>query len=237
MKQYKAIFLDWDDTIGDFRSAAYQSLQDIYSGYNLSNCYDSFEQFYTLYTTHNVYLWELYGQEVITKSYLEFDRFFFPLMMALRPCGVDECVRLAQLAGKEHLNHTTSYFRPLQGAPEVVRYLASKYPLTIVSNGFVEVQYKKIQLSGLQDCFSHVILSEEVGCQKPNKRIFEIALSRNGLHPEEVLMIGDSWTSDIQGAINAGIDQAWIQDPAHTSDPSLPATYKVGKLTELMYML
>lgn len=237
MKQYKALFLDWDDTIGDFKNAAFRSLQDIFEQYGLSECYDSFDDYFATYHKHNVWLWDQYGLDQVTKDYLEFDRFFYPMMMAPRPFPMSRAAELAQQMAKAHLEHTTDYFQPLPNAIEVVRYLASKYPLTIVSNGFVEVQYKKINRSGLADCFRHVVLSEEVGCQKPNKRIYEIALEKNGLKAKDVLMIGDSWTSDIQGAINAGIDQLWIQDSNLGQDLSLPATYKVAHFKDVMQML
>ena len=125
----------------------------------------------------------------------------------------------------------------MDGAEELVRYLAEKYPLTIVTNGFVEVQYEKFDKSGLRDCFAHIVLSEEVGCQKPNQRIFEEALRRNGLAAAEVIMIGDSWNSDIQGAINACIDQIWVKWNPGQSDPDKTATCEVSNLREIMELL
>lgn len=236
MKTYKAIFLDWDDTIGDFAGAAYRSLEYIYGEHGLADCYDSFEQFFEIYEAHNLDLWRRYGLDEVTKQYLEFDRMFFPLMMAPRPWSSEKTVPLAIEMGKEHLENTTRFFRLLPDAEEVVRTLARKYPLVIVSNGFIEVQYRKIERSGLGDCFSHVVLSEEVGAQKPNPKIYERALELCGCKPEEVLMIGDSWTSDIQGAINAGIDQLWVMS-AHVADPNLPSTYKVSHLKDVLPML
>ena len=115
--------------------------------------------------------------------------------------------------------------------------MAEKYPLTVVTNGFVEVQYEKFEKSGLQDCFAHIVLSEEVGCQKPNPRIFEEALRRNGLAAAEVIMIGDSWNSDIQGAINAGIDQIWVKWNSGQSEPNKTATCEVSNLREIMELL
>jgi HAD superfamily hydrolase (TIGR01509 family) len=133
----------------------------------------------------------------------------------------------------------------LEGAEELVRYLAKKYPLTVVTNGFVEVQYEKFDKSGLRDCFAHIVLSEEVGCQKPNPRIFEEALRMNGLQAEEVVMIGDSWNSDIQGAINAGIDQIWVNGRVKSGNEKVvgpngeeqTATYVVQSLSEIMTIL
>ena len=226
MSTYKAIFLDWDDTIGDFHYAEQQALNEIYLTYHLDSLYPSFSDFYNCYHPYNIHLWELYGQSKITKNELAFQRFYHPVE------SLPDSISLAHTLADEFLVLTSRYFRLLPDAAEVVRYLASRYPLTIVSNGFVEVQYKKIQLSGLKDCFQHVVLSEEVGAQKPNPIIFQKALQLNNLSPHQVLMIGDSYNSDIQGAINASIDQLWIT--TDTADPR-PATYKISSIKQLLH--
>lgn len=233
MKQYKAIFLDWDDTIGDFSNAAMRSLQWMYEHRGLNRCFDSFMRFYQIYEDHNIELWTRYGLDQVTKEYLEFDRMFFPLTRADHPFLLVKQLAIAQQMAADHLRLTTRFFSLMPDAEEVIRYLAAKYPLVIVSNGFRSVQYRKIERSGLRDCFKYVVLSEEVGCQKPNPHIYEVALDRGGWKPDEVLMIGDSWTSDIQGAIAAGIDQLWITD-----DPSdKPSTYVVPRLRDVMNLL
>ena len=244
MKQYKAVFIDWDDTIGDFLGAAKLALQDMYEKYNLSEYFASFEEFFLLYKPHNIELWDKYGKDLVTKEYLSFDRFFYPLMHGSRvgekSLTKGERLKVAALAeqlSEDFLNLTTARFSLLEGAEELVRYLAAKYPLTVVTNGFVEVQYEKFDKSGLRDCFAHIVLSEEVGCQKPNPRIFEEALRMNGLQAEDVVMIGDSWNSDIQGAINAGIDQIWIRKSKDPLPEGQYATYLVQSLSEVMEIL
>ena len=250
MKQYKAVFIDWDDTIGDFIGAAKMALQEMYEKYHLCDYFASCEEFVSLYKPHNLELWDKYGKDLVTKEYLSFDRFFFPLMHGSkggeRRLG-DKAIRqevaaLAEQLSEDFLNMTTARFSLLEGAEELVRYLAKKYPLTVVTNGFVEVQYEKFDKSGLRDCFAHIVLSEEVGCQKPNPRIFEEALRMNGLQAEDVVMIGDSWSSDIQGAINAGIDQIWIRKNKEQGTKSQDtieqtATYIVQSLSEVMEIL
>ena len=245
MKQYKAVFIDWDDTIGDFIGAAKMALQEMYEKYHLCDYFASCEEFVSLYKPHNLELWDKYGKDLVTKEYLSFDRFFFPLMHGSkggeRRLG-DKAIRqevaaLAEQLSEDFLNMTTARFSLLEGAEELVRYLAKKYPLTVVTNGFVEVQYEKFDKSGLRDCFAHIVLSEEVGCQKPNPRIFEEALRMNGLQAEDVVMIGDSWNSDIQGAINAGIDQIWIRKSKDPLPEGQSATYLAQSLSEVMEIL
>ena len=233
MKQYKAIFLDWDDTIGDFHHAEQKALTDIYHLYHLDRLYPTFDDYYAVYHPHNIELWDKYGRNEITKDQLQLDRFLYPLIakqnssLSLREDGVE----VATAIGNDFLSLTSKYFRLLPNSEKVVRYLAGKYPLVIVSNGFIEVQYTKIRLSGLQDCFRFVVLSEEVGAQKPNPVIYEKALQLGNWDKNEVLMIGDSYNSDIQGAINAGIDQLWITKDMN--DPRV-STYRTPHLEDLL---
>lgn len=251
MKQYKAIFIDWDDTIGDFHGAAKLALREMYDKYNLSCYFTSHEEFVALYQPHNIELWDKYGKDLVTKEYLSIDRFLFPLMHGSyyknghtvqdgKNVTTQEVVRLAMAMSEDFLALTTVNFSLLPGAEDLVRYLAEKYPLTVVTNGFVEVQYEKFEKSGLRDCFTHIVLSEEVGCQKPNPHIFHEALRLNGLAAEDVLMIGDSWNSDIQGAINAGIDQMWVNEKAMNDNEERmmhEATYVVKSLEEIKNIL
>lgn len=234
MKQYKAIFIDWDDTIGDFIGAASTSLHEIYDMYHMTDYFESYDEFYHLYHSHNLQLWQLYGDDKVTKEFLWVDRFRWPILhgsksQVVPSAQIDE---LAYQIGEDFLRLTTAHFSLLPGAEELVRYLAQKYPLVVLSNGFIEVQYDKINRSGLRDCFAHIVLSEEVGCQKPNPRIYETALQLCGMRAEEVLMIGDSWYSDIRGAINVGIDQLWITNRNTIAD-NQTATYIVENLQEI----
>lgn len=241
MKQYKAILIDWDDTIGDFVGAAKRALQEMYDKYNLSDYFASHEEFVSLYKPHNLELWQRYGEDKITKVFLRIDRFLYPLLHGSKTqhsnFSIQELTVLAEQMSEDFLYLTTKYFSLLPEAEDLVRYLAKKYPLTVVTNGFVEVQYEKFDKSGLRDCFAHIVLSEEVGCQKPNPRIYEEALRLNNVSPSEAVMIGDSWNSDIQGAINAGIDQIWIRKSKDPLPEGQSATYLVQSLSEVMEIL
>jgi putative hydrolase of the HAD superfamily len=242
MKEYKAVFIDWDDTLGDFHGAAKRALEEMYNKYRLDQYFTSQEEFVTLYKPHNLELWALYGQDKVSKEYLSFDRFFYPLMHGAKILNSAESrvkvtkdlCALATKLSDDFLNLTTAYFALLPGAEDLVRYLAQKYPLTIVTNGFIEVQYEKFDKSGLRDYFTHMVLSEEVGCQKPNPRIFQEALRLNGLCADDVVMIGDSLGSDIQGAKNTGIDQIYVTFGRQQDGD---ATYVVSSLEDVKSIL
>ena len=231
MKQYKAIFLDWDDTIGDWTGAEHKALQDIYAHYHLDTLYPTFEDYLNAYKPYNLELWGMYGRGEVTKEKLHFERFYRPIERL--ELSDERKVELAHEMGAEFLRLTNKYFSVLPGAAEVVRQLASKYPLTIISNGFKEVQYYKFAHSGLADCFAHTIISEEVGINKPQPEIFRIALQMNDVTADEAIMIGDSYSSDIQGAKNAGIDQIWL----HEGETDETATYIVPELKDVLKLL
>ncbi len=246
MKHYRAVFIDWDDTIGDFHGAAKKALQEMYEKYHLRHYFASHEEFISLYKPHNIELWDKYGKDLVSKEYLSFDRFFYPLMHGSKVCerlSYDKVLRmdlcaLAERLSEDFLHMTTAHFALLEGAEDLIRYLAAKYPLTVVTNGFVEVQYEKFEKSGLKDCFAHIVLSEEVGCQKPNPRIFEEALRMNGLDASEVVMIGDSFSSDIAGANATGIDTIWLAQPDNITDEQRKVvTHIVTSLQEIKQLL
>ena len=233
MKQYKAIFLDWDDTIGDWSTAANKALQDIYAHYQLNRLYPTFEDYLNVYEPYNLKLWGMYGRGEVTKEWLHLERFLRPLIMANGERFMANIEDVAHEMGVEFLRLTNKYFCLLPDAEMVVKYLAAKYPLTIISNGFKEVQHYKFEHSGLAPYFTHTLISEEVGINKPQPQIFEIALERNGITADEAVMVGDSYSSDIAGAKAAGIDQIWI----HEGETEETATYIVPKLTDILHIL
>jgi len=234
MKQYKAIFLDWDDTIGDWTTAEHKALQDIYVHYQLNRLYPTFEDYLNAYKPYNLELWGMYGRGEVTKDWLHLQRFLKPLLANDANGENESMVKLAHEIGAEFLRLTNKYFCLMPDAERVVKYLAGKYLLTIISNGFKEVQYYKFEHSGLAPYFTHTLISEEVGINKPQPGIFEIALERNGITAAEALMIGDSYSSDIAGAKAAGIDQMWITNEGVKELPNEGATYVVPKLTDVM---
>lgn len=234
MKRYKAVFLDWDDTIGDWASAEHHALQDLYAHYPLNELYPAYEDFIDAYKPYNLMLWGQYGRGEITKDYLHLERFLRPLKPAEGAMIAGRSkVEMAHEMGDVFLQLTNRYFSVLPDAARVVRLLAERYPLTIISNGFKEVQYYKFAHSGLEDCFTHILISEEVGINKPQPGIFEIALAKNGITNAEAVMIGDSYSSDIAGAKAAGIDQIWL----HDGPTDETATYIIPRLADVLHIL
>ncbi len=228
---YKAVFIDLDDTIWDFHTNARLSLQDMFTDRKLDRYFTDFDEFFTIYAKKNIELWEAYGKGEITQDFLKAERFRYPLSKM----GVDD-EQLAEQIGIQYLDILPTKTALMPYALELLDYLYPKYPLTIVSNGFVEVQYRKLDSCGLGRYFKHVVLSEAAKALKPDKRIFEYALDLNGVKATEAIMIGDSYEADIRGAQNAGIDQIYYPLPGHDK-PQQTSTYKIQSLKEVMEIL
>lgn len=204
------LLIDLDDTLWDFRRNSKIAMQEIYNDYELNQYYDSFESFYDIYMVKNHQLWEQYAKGEITKDYLSLERFLYPL----RVVG-NEDVELAKKLGKDFLYRTTMQTNLVDGAIETLEYLkAQGHTLSIISNGFVEVQYTKLRRSGLIPYFANVFLSEEIGYQKPDIRFFQTVLDRLNASPSECLVIGDNFQTDIQGAQNANIRAVFYKNNA-----------------------
>lgn len=229
---YKYVFIDLDDTLWDFHANAKSSLHEIYEERNLSQYFDSFEQYFSIYAKRNIELWELYGKGTISKKELSLERFLHPLIQV----GINNSV-LAKQIGDEYLEILPTKTALIPFAKELLDYLYPRYPLTIVSNGFIEVQYKKLESCQIGQYFSHVVLSEAAKALKPDKRIFEFAMQLNNATAPECIMIGDSYEADIVGARNAKIDQAYFDPKQRILSDYFPTTYHIKKLDELLKIL
>lgn len=229
---YKHVFIDLDDTLWDFHANAKLSLQEVYEYRKLNQYFDSFDQFFKIYAKRNLELWELYGKGVISKEFLMVERFRHPLAFV----GIDND-ELAIQIGDQFLDILPTKTILIPFAKELLDYLYPKYPLTIISNGFVEVQYKKLRSANLEHYFTHVVLSEAAKALKPDKRIFEYALQLNNAIAAETIMIGDSYEADIRGAQNAGIDQIFFNPTMNLSEKNKPSTFSVINLKNIIQFL
>ncbi len=229
---YKHVFLDLDDTLWNFHSNAKEVLSEIFETHQLSNHFHDFDHYFSLYAKRNFDLWELYGKGLVTKEYLNVERFLHPL----REVGLEN-TQLAEQISAEFLMLLPNKTTLMPHAIEVLDYLHAKYPLTIVSNGFIEVQYKKLKNAKLEKYFENVVLSQSANALKPDRRIFEYALQLNGAIPSETIMIGDSYTADIVGARNVGMDQIYYNTHRPITADQTPPTYTISNLLELKELL
>lgn len=119
---------------------------------------------------------------------------------------------------------------------EVLEYLAPKYNLYILSNGFQELQCHKMRSAGIDHYFKKVVLSDDIGVLKPWPEIFHFAMSATQSELRESLMVGDSWENDIMGAQGVGMHQVFYNVTGRTEFPFKP-TYQITDLKELLQLL
>ena len=229
--RYKNLFFDLDDTIWAFSANARDTFEEVYHKYNFDRYFDSFKHFYTLYHERNVELWAEYGNGKITKEELNRQRFLFPLQTV----GVDDEV-LSKRYSDDFFTLIPTKCGLMPHAKEILEYLAPKYNLYILSNGFHELQYRKMSSAGVEGYFRKVVLSEDLGVHKPWPQIFHFALSATQSELRESLMIGDSWDADIVGARGVGMHQAYYNVAGRTEFPFRP-TYEINDLRELRKLL
>ena len=167
----------------------------------------------------------------MTKEELNRQRFFYPLQAV----GVED-EALAERFSEDFFAIIPTKSGLMPHAKEVLEYLAPQYNLYILSNGFRELQSRKMRSAGVDSYFKKIILSEDLGVLKPWPEIFHFALSATQSELRESLMIGDSWEADMTGAHGVGMHQAFYNVTERTVFPFQP-TYHIHSLKELMNLL
>ncbi len=230
-QKYKHLFFDLDRTLWDFEKSAIEAFQDIFEKYNLAQKgIDDFIAFHKKYTDHNHRLWDLYREGMLEKDVLRWKRFYLTLL----DYGIDNR-ELADAMGTAYLEISPRKVNLFPHVMETLEYLAPKYHLHLITNGFQEVQEIKIKTSGMDQYFEKLITSEEAGVKKPDPRIFYYALDKTGALADESLMIGDDYPVDIEGARQVGIDQVYFDPDAVSKENN--CTYKIRDLLELCHIL
>lgn len=228
---YKHVFLDFDDTIYDTRGNATVALNELYAHFNLNRYFDRFETFAEIYWKRNHEVWALYSEGKMTRQELIIERFLYPLRQV--GTGTEE---MALELNDWFLESTSRKSGLIEGARELLDYLKPNYHIHMISNGFTEVQYRKMESAGVAGYFEEVILSDAVGVNKPDPAIFEFALRKAGATPEESIMIGDNFDTDIKGAIRSRIDQVFFNPQKEFIAPQRP-TFEVRTLGEIHEIL
>ena len=234
MKKYIDLFIDFDDTLYDTHGNAVIALGELFDALHLERWFPDAQVFYDRYWETNIDLWTRYSRGEITRDYLIVERFRRPLSygQGLEP-SVDYCLEASDL----FLDFCSSKPGLVAGARELMDYLKGRgYRMHMCSNGFHEVQYKKLRACGLRDFFDTIILSEDAGANKPSKQFFDYAFRQTGAQKETTLMIGDNFQTDILGAKHAGLDTAYFNRYPDYPAPE-PVTYEVTRLSQLMDVL
>jgi len=228
MAAYKHLFFDLDHTLWDFDANAKETLIELYALFELEKMgVFPFEDFYKHYLHHNTILWDRYHKGFITGDQLKWKRMWRTMLefkIGSEPLAKEMAVAFLELLPKKKLLFPYTI--------EILDYLTLKgYQLHLITNGFEQVQWSKLNSSGLAPYFKNVITSEGSNSIKPKKEIFEYALNKASAKLNESIMLGDNLDADIQGAINVGMDSIFVNH-INTKTEVKP-TYIIHHLKEL----
>ena len=234
MAKYTDLFIDYDDTLYDTYGNAVIALKEAFELFHLERYFPDPQVFYDEYWKTNIGLWTQYSKGEITRDTLILERFRRPLSVGMGEDATKEkCLEISD----RFLDLCASKPGVVNGAHELMQYLQRRgYRMHMCSNGFHEVQYKKLEASHMRDYFQTIILSEDAGANKPSRLFFDYAFKITGASPATTLMIGDNLQTDIMGAQGAGLDTIFYNRfPEH--EKSQIATYSVTRLKDIMQIL
>ncbi|HOG42414.1 MAG TPA: YjjG family noncanonical pyrimidine nucleotidase [Bacteroidales bacterium] len=221
IERYDYFLIDLDRTLWDFDANTDAAMDMLLDKWNPP--IGDRELFLERYEVINRRLWDEYEARVIPKEFLRRERFHQTLR---EHYGIDDADAAEQM-GRDYLDFMALGDILMPGAREVLEAIAARGgKMAIVSNGFKEVQYRKLRISKIDHFFSAVMISEEVGVHKPDSLIFQKALEAlcgEGVEIDEkvkarTIMIGDDYPNDIVGAINFGID-SFYYNPSNKENP------------------
>lgn len=233
-RKYTSLFFDLDNTLWDFETNSYQAMKIVFTQFGISRFDVGFDHFFKVYSNHNHLLWALYRNKGITKKELTRKR-FQNTFDELGITGID-----AEQMNSSYLDEMPKQEKLVDGVPEILNYLKMKnYQMFIITNGFKEVQNKKLVCSGIDKYFSKIFISEDVKYPKPSNEIFEYAITSSNAKKAKSLMIGDDWDTDIMGAVNFGIDSVFLLRNPYDRKKCEPARsiYCIYSLYELLKIL
>jgi len=227
MKIYKHIFFDLDRTIWDFDASAQDSFSRMYEKYDLKELgVPSIQSFKLQYDIHNDMLWGWYRKGEILKEVMNIRRF----EMTCADFNIhDQSIYIGMSEDYVKLNPDKAFLFP--GAIETLEYLAGKYPMHIITNGFQEVQEQKFRIARLDRYFKTVTTSEEAGIKKPEAGIFHHALNKGNASAADSVIVGDDLDVDIIGGRKIGMDQVYFNPGGEKHEEDV--SFEISCLTDL----
>jgi len=229
---YKHLFFDLDHTLWDFEKNSSESLAELYHSFELNSWNISgLSAFQQEFSVVNRRYWSMLESNQITHDELRRRRFRDTLINL----GVDADETFGLKLNEAFLELLPQKSHLIDGAIEILDFLAPNYELHIISNGWQDVQARKIKSSKIEHYFGEVITNERAEARKPNKKIFDYALQVTKAQLSESIMIGDNYDADIMGAINANMDVVFY-NPDNYEAKQKP-TFDIKQLIELKEIL
>jgi len=228
---YANVFFDLDHTLWDYESNSAETLLELYAGYDLlSKGISSTSEFLQQFRKVNFELWALYDAGSIESSVIREERF----QQILKHFSVTD-KKLTDDLSHDYLAMCPRKANLMPHALEVLDYLSARYKLSVITNGFEEIQHVKLTSSKILKYFDHIITSQKAGHRKPSREIFECALRHNDIQCHQAIMIGDNLVADVGGARSASIDNVFYnyEKIVHSQSPD----FEIKCLRELQLIL
>jgi YjjG family noncanonical pyrimidine nucleotidase len=223
--KYQWLLFDADDTLFDFPAAEAKALGWTFEEAGL----DFLPEYLPIYHKYNRQVWQEVEQGVIKLVELRTKRFnlFFDELRITTDPALFSPLYLKNLARGSDL---------LPGAEETLRQASRDHHIALVTNGLADVQRPRLLASAIHPYIEKIFISEELGAAKPEAAFFDLVFAEIGQPPRnEVLIIGDSLTSDMRGGLEYGLDTCWFNPRQLTTE--LPVTYQIRSLPELLIIL
>jgi putative hydrolase of the HAD superfamily len=214
MNNITDVFFDLDHTLWDFDKNSILAFDKIFKA-----AYPEIDTnaFIEVYIPINQACWKLYQVDKITHEELRYNRLkesFDKLNYSISDEAIDQIAH-------DYIEFLPDNNQLFEGAFEVLEYLLPKYNMHIITNGFAEVQQRKMYHSGLQKYFKTVTNSEMAGVKKPHHGIFQYALSLANATKENAVMIGDCIDADVKGALDFGMKAIYFNEKEIQTENSI----------------
>ncbi|MBL1215243.1 MAG: noncanonical pyrimidine nucleotidase, YjjG family [Ignavibacteriae bacterium] len=224
--KYKWLLFDLDGTLFDYDKGERIAFQKTFNDFGL----DYKDEYLSIYDLINKDLWKKFERGEIEVSTLKVERFELLLTQ------IDHKKNAAEFSKKYQTNLSNCTFL-LEGVEELLSELEGSFKMMLITNGLKAVQRPRLKNSSIKNYFSDIVISEEVGSAKPDKKIFDTAFEKMNMPKKsEVLMIGDSLSSDIAGGIHYGLDTCWLNSNKQSAN-GLKPVFEIINISELKKIL
>ena len=225
MKRINDIFWDLDHTLWDFDRNSDLTFNKIL---NENNIKVNVPSFLKTYHPINRKYWDLYRLNKVSKAHLRYYRLSDTFKELCVEVSDDQINKLSV----DYINHLSDFNYLIPNALTILENFHSNYNMHIITNGFKEVQNKKLEKSGLSKYFKTITISEDIGFKKPSKEIFLQAIARANAIIENSVMIGDNFNADIIGSKSVGM-KAIYYNFHKTKEHQLGGVLEINNLLEL----